>query len=254
MKNFIDGMELNPEEEALLVGLHEQREAIDTQLDNLPPTAENRKRIFGLQNQRNKVVGQINAVIFGSDKEYADKEFGYQVFKYVADNPQMDKGKRENIKEAMESARIQCKREQDWVEEVKGNSYLFTADNFKELASNGDLKLLMKFKTLKKRHIINRSTLNSAVGEFSDQKSMAETLDSHDRRIRELERDTKKLNKTQEAQQAHLKLIDNILGDSKPDWKSRAAMLKNRGFSQEAIASALDVSVSTIKRHWKILK
>ena len=246
--------DMSPQSQALLVGLFEQRELIDLQLKETPLTPENRIKIFSLQNSRNKVVNKINSIIFSSDKEYADEEFGYQVFKYIADNPQMDNGKRENIKQALESARLACKKEEEWVEEVKGNSYLFTSNNLKQLASNGDLALLMKFNTLKKRNIMGRSTLNSAVGEFSDQKSLAERLHDHQSRIKSLEKTTRKMSQKQDAQQAHLRMIDKMMGEEKPDWKVTAAMLKGEGFTQEAIAGALNLNISTIKRHWDKLE
>lgn len=251
--NHLNNLELPPEDEALLRGLYDSRESIDIELNNITPTAENRRKIYALQNQRKKVVDAINSILFSSDKEYADEEFGYYVFKHIINNPQIDKGKRDNIKEAMESARIACRKESEWVEEVRGNRYLFTKQNLKILASEGDLKLLMKFGTLKKRSIINTSSLNSAAGEFSDQKRMAEVLEDHSNRIKGLEKESGEQSKRLETHSAHLEVFSHLLGDQYPDWKETASRLKEKGFSQRAIADVVPVSLRTLKNWWNDL-
>lgn len=249
----IEDSNLPADKEALLIGLYEQREYYQKKLAETPLTDSTRKKVFGMEAELARIVKRIGAVAFGGNKRYADEQFGYYVFKHIATNPQIDKGKREGVAEAMESARVICKKDKEWVEEVRGNSYLFTKENLDTIAKEGDLDLLIKMSMLNKKYISDSATLNSAATRFQDQKSWAEYVEDIQKRLKEVEKNDRKKTRILEAQQAHIEVIHDVIEGSLPDWKVIASRLKSKGHSQQAIADAVGVGLRTVKRHWKDL-
>ena len=251
----LEGVNLTNEEYSLVEGYLDQVEHYERLLAETPQTPANRTKVYAYRNNKSTYENKIYSLLHSSgDKEYADRKFGYHVFKHIANEPQMGKGKRSGVDEAMETARILCKRDKEWVEEVRGNSYLFAKENLDDISKEGGLKLIAKQGTLNKQDIYKSSSLNSAAGKFLDQKVVAEEKEDLKKRVTELEKNDRKKTRLLEAQQAHLEVITKVLEGNLPDWKVIAAMLKSEGHSQQAISDVVGVGLRTIKRYWKDLE
>ena len=134
----------------------------------------------------------------------------------------------------------------DWVGRVKNNKFYYAKEVVAMADNIPEQKVMSDNGTLHKPSLNKASSVNNQLRTLHGQKKLSDTLER-------LKEDNKNTKKTVALHEADLEGLKQLTGMQELSPKERATILKQKGWTQEEIATAVGKTSRTIKRWWSDL-
>lgn len=206
-----------------------------------------RKALDYLHKRAVKVYNSVMAESSENSKNYLDYDQGVKAYSKILDSGV-------TAQEALEYVALCYGKDQDWVEEVKGNNYLYAKDVFYAHKDHTVQKAMAKNGTLRPKALKSSKTPNHQLRELHSQRKLHSNITKLKQEQEELKEKLTDVTTTSILNATDINTISTELNIQLSSPKQQVMALKSTGlYTQKQISEQLGIPLPTIKRWWKSL-